>query len=161
MEGMKKLGSCALGELTNAMFSDAILVVCIDATECDGLMATMDFGNEFLVLENAIVTVVVLDSNATSMGETFERSLGLNGVLSIGAVLNVNVRETGSMVDEYSSNMVAATSKFASILCDIARHRGNELIHRYVVARFVGRMNGRVLSLPGRLVLTTVHAART
>ena len=110
MEGMKKLGSCALCKLTNAMFSDAILVVCVDATECDGLMATMDFGNEFLVLKDAIVTVVVLDSNAASMGETFERLLGLDGVLSISAVLNVDVRETRGMVDEYSSNVVAATS---------------------------------------------------
>ena len=116
MLGMEELRTGAFRELPNAMFSNAILMVRIDSTERDHLLGVMDFVHKRFGSKNTVVTMVVLDGYAVKVSISLESALCLNGFLSIGSMLNMDIGQAGGMVDENRSNMIAASCQFAGVL---------------------------------------------
>jgi len=70
-------------QVFDAVFCFAVLMVCIGAAEGDGLAAEMDVVMEYLGVEEAVVGVIMSDSDAVLVSNSFKSALGLKGVFSI------------------------------------------------------------------------------
>ena len=60
----------------DAVLGNAILMVRINATKQDGLLALSDFLEKSHQLEDVIISMIVLDGDATFASMLFKRSLG-------------------------------------------------------------------------------------
>ena len=92
------------------MFSNARLMMGADATEGYCVSGLLDVSHEFLAIEDAIVSMVVLDFDSKGSSISFERSLCLNGHFSIRTLLNVDVTEFRGLINKNSSYFVAFSS---------------------------------------------------
>jgi hypothetical protein len=67
---------CLLGNDSNGNLCNAILVICTNASQIDGLVVSFEFVLEGCILEDAIVAVVRLYLDCISFGSSLEDMLG-------------------------------------------------------------------------------------
>jgi hypothetical protein len=73
-----------ISEILNAAFRDAILMVRVDATKRESLLAVLGSLPELLGGNNSIVTVIMLYCDIVGEGKMLESKLGFEGIIARG-----------------------------------------------------------------------------
>ena len=88
---MQQHGSSGLGDVSDPLLSNTILVVCTNSTERDGLMGMFHGIRKLLFGKASIVGMVMLDVDAMCGGKAFESLLRFNGFVTVEAGHQVDV----------------------------------------------------------------------
>jgi hypothetical protein len=78
-------------EISDALFGECILKVCINSAVGNGLGLALDVVDESLVGEASVVAMVVLDGNTMRLCKCFESLLGGEGFLPCTIPLKVHI----------------------------------------------------------------------
>jgi hypothetical protein len=159
--GIQKHGTGAFCEGLDATFGNAILMMSIDAAESNRLFGCVDGRAELLGGKDAVVTVVVFDTDVMPMVKALKGSLGFKSVVSVGGFLGVDVIEAGCVVNEDGSNEMSLFHEFACCLSNKAGDLGDELVDGDNVTRLEisGRKMATVMGSSPRLALGLAEEA--
>ena len=91
---MQQLNARSIGEHADAVLGDAILMVRVNATKRDGLLAFGDFLKKSRRLEDTIIGMVVLNGHAAFASMLFKCFLSGDCIIGIGSLVNMHVAET-------------------------------------------------------------------
>ena len=91
-------GSGVFGDIPNAPFGDAVLVVRTDAAEGDCLVSCPNIVHKCFVSESSIITMVMEDPYPMFFGEALERVFRVNRFVHCEVLVHVNVREVSRVV---------------------------------------------------------------
>ena len=103
------------------MLSNTVLVMSTNAAEGDSLLAIADLIEKIPGFEDTVVGMAVPDGDAMGLSKAFEGALSFNGVRGISRALKMHIGKARGMVDKYGSDVIAITSKLASILSEESR----------------------------------------
>lgn len=81
-------------KILDAAFSDAILVMCVDAAETNGLVASEATVAEGAFGEAAIVAVIMADGDAVGVRKSFKSQFGFEDGSARVMFVKVNIVET-------------------------------------------------------------------
>ena len=112
---MKESSSGSLCDVFDAIFSFAILVVSIDATEGEILLAVIDGSAESFGIEEAIVGVIIGNGDVVSFEDSFEGAFGFHGCFGVHFGHEVDVGEVGEVVNKNCGADVALESRSATV----------------------------------------------
>jgi len=110
--------ACALGKVADGALGDAILEVCVYATEGKLLACVVACLPEGIVGEAPIVAVVVLDPDTMLSSEGLECAFGGDGFDRRIIDLEVDIPQSTVVVDEDGSAAIALFGEFAFGLRD-------------------------------------------
>ena len=124
---MEEGGSCVFGDIPNASFGDAILVVRTDAAEGDCLMRCTNIVHKCFVGESSIITMVMEYSHPVLLGEALERVFRVDCFVRCEVLVHVNIREVARMVHEHRRTSVPSDRRLPFWNGYEARKRGFKL----------------------------------
>ena len=103
--------------------------MCIDTTKGNRLSLCADVGDEQLVRESPIVTMVLLYAHPMCSCIILEGVFGLQGLFAIRRLLKVDEAEAAEMIDEDGCCCVTAGCRYALELGDQTRRRRSHLVY--------------------------------
>ena len=85
------LSACAFDELTDSMFSEAVLIMSVDATKRDSLLAGVCLRFKFLGVKDSVIRVAVLDCDTAGLSIAFKGTFGFDRFGCESRFVQVNV----------------------------------------------------------------------
>ena len=98
---MEEGGSGVFGDIPNAPFSDAILVMRTDAAKGDCLVCHLNIVHKCFVGESSIITMAMENSYPVFFGEAFECVFRVDCFVHCEVLVHVNVCEVRRMVHKH------------------------------------------------------------
>ncbi len=95
-----------MGIILNILCSflfNSILKMCIDATVRDELLIFRSVGNESIISETAIVTVVLLNADRVLCYKFLTCPPGFNGFSKRKSLVEINIAKVGEVIKKYGS----------------------------------------------------------
>ena len=133
--GVQQHGSGRFGGVADSPLGHAVLVMCADAAEGDGLPGVADSLKELSFSKAAVVGVVVLASDAVLFSEPLECLLGFDRFVSGQRVHEVDVSESRVVIGKDSGSLILLCSwrafRNGNKTCDW----GFELVDRHTFTR--------------------------
>ena len=118
MCGVKEGSARVGGDIFDAIFGAAVLVMGVDTTEGKGLVGGGDRRAESGGIEEAVIGMVVTDGDAVLGAEAFEGLFGLDGGLGGQFRHKVDVSKVRKMVNKDGSAGVAGRGRGAAVSRD-------------------------------------------
>ena len=81
--GKDEHGSGGDSEVSDSFFSNATLMMCVDAAKADGLVSSFASGFECSVGEDSVVTVIVVDADIVAVGVGFKGKFAREDGISV------------------------------------------------------------------------------
>ena len=126
---MEEGGACVFGDIPNAPFGDAVLVVHTGAAEGDCLMRYTNIVHKCIVGESFIITMVVEDLYPVLLGKALERVFRVDCFVRCEVLVHVNVREVAHVVHEHRRTSVPSDHRLLFCNGYGARNRGFKLVN--------------------------------
>ena len=126
---VEKGGSGVFGDIPNAPFGDAVLVVRTDAAEGDCLVRCPNIVHKCFVSESSIITMVMEDSYPVLFGEALESVFRVDRFVCCEVLVHVNVREVSCVVHKHRRTSVPSDRGLPFCNGYEARNGGFELIN--------------------------------
>jgi hypothetical protein len=98
-------------KVSDALFGECILKMCIDSTVGNGLGLELDVVDKALVGEASVVAMIMLDGNAMRLRKSFESSLGGESFFPCTVPLKVYIGQSTVMVNKDGSDPEATSSE--------------------------------------------------
>ena len=115
VSGVEECSAGLSGDVFNAIFSAAVLVMGVDAAEGEGLVRGSDGGVKSGGVEEPVVGMVVSDGDAVRGAETLKGLFGLNGSRLVEFGHEVNIGEVRKMVHEHGGSGVSSGGRRAAM----------------------------------------------
>ena len=117
-------------KVSNAFLRYSILMMCINDAIGYGLMQGFrDCLAELVLREEAIIRMLVSDSDTVSVTPCFLGFLCQDRFLTVCGLLHIYVRDTTVMINKYCSTVISDSSEPSLYLSDESQNCGLELIY--------------------------------
>ena len=98
--GMEEHGACMFSKVSDAPFSNSILVMGTNSTKGDSLACVMDIVHESTFCKTSIVSMIMLDDYSHGGSISFKGLLGLYGFISSSASGDMDKGEPREVVSK-------------------------------------------------------------
>ena len=105
---MEEGGAGIFGDIPNATFGDAVLVVRTNAAEGDCLVRCSNIVHKGFVGESSIITMVMEDSHPMLLGNALERVFRVDCFIRCEVLVHVDVCEVTCVVHEHRRTPILA-----------------------------------------------------
>ena len=160
---MEEGDSGIFGDIPNAPFRDAVLVMCTDAAKGDCLVRRPNIVHKCFIGESSVISMVVEYLYPVLFGETLERVFCVDCFVRCEVLVHVNVREVRHMVHKHRCTSVPSDRWLPFCNGHESRNGGFELVNTDHCSRYgcwfdfwidFMRSPGLVVSLPVKAAWT-------